>query len=339
VRRYTVAVVGATGLVGRKMTQVLEERRFPVGELRPLASKRSAGSTVMFNGGHARVGELTPASFTGVDLALFSAGAAVSREFAPLAARAGTLVIDNSSAFRMESDVPLVVPEVNREAIFTHHGIIANPNCSTIQLVVALKPLHDLWRIRRIVVSTYQSVTGAGKKGLTQLEDEVADRIAGEKKFPHRIAFNVLPQVDVFLDDGITKEEYKMVNETRKIMGDETIGVSATCVRVPVWGGHSESVNVEFERPCDAEAARDALRAASGVVVQDDPETSVYPMPVDAWDKDDVFVGRIRRDPTVANGLNLWVVSDNLRKGAATNAVQIAEEWAKGPAHEPVVQP
>jgi len=339
VRRYTVAVVGATGLVGRKMTQVLEERRFPVGELRPLASARSAGSTIAFNGGQVTVGELTAASFVGVDVALFSAGAAVSREFAPHAVRAGTLVIDNSSAFRMENDVPLVVPEVNREAIFTHRGIIANPNCSTIQMVVALKPLHDLWRIRRIVVSTYQSVTGAGKKGLTQLEDEVAGRKAGEKKFPHQIAFNVLPHVDVFVDDGSTKEEHKMVNETRKIMGDDAIGVSATCVRVPVWGGHSESVNVEFERPCDAGAARDALRAAAGVVVLDDPETSVYPMPVDAWDKDEVFVGRIRRDPTVANGLNLWVVSDNLRKGAATNAVQIAEEWTRGPAHQPAALP
>jgi aspartate-semialdehyde dehydrogenase len=230
----------------------------------------------------------------------------------------------------MEKDVPLVVPEVNRASIFGHKGIIANPNCSTIQMVVALKPLHDLWRIRRIVVSTYQSVTGAGKKGLNQLEDEVAMKAEGEKKFPHQIAFNILPQVDVFFDDGYTKEEYKMVNETKKIMGDDTIRVSATCVRVPVWGGHSESVNVEFERPCSVAEACTALRKAPGVVLEDDPKSSTYPMPVTAWDRDEVFVGRIRRDHTVESGLNLWVVADNLRKGAATNAVQIAEEWIKG---------
>jgi len=330
VKRYTVAVVGATGLVGRKMTQVLEERRFPVGELRLLASARSAGKTVPFARNQVPVLELTAGSFAGVEIALFSAGAAVSREFAPHAVRAGTLVVDNSSGFRLDAGVPLVVPEVNRGAIFRHRGIVANPNCSTIQMVVALKPLHDLWKIRRIVVSTYQSVTGAGKKGLTQLEDEIAQKPSGEKKFPHRIAFNVLPQVDVFLDDGSSKEEYKMVEETKKIMGDDSIRVSATCVRVPVWGGHSESVNVEFERPCDVAAAREALKAAPGVIVRDDPAASEYPMPVDAWDTDPVYVGRIRRDPTVASGLNLWVVADNLRKGAATNAVQIAEEWIKG---------
>ena len=329
-KKYTVAVVGATGLVGRKMSQVLEEHSFPVGEFLPLASARSAGKTVTFAGKEVPVRELTPGSFAGVDIALFSAGAGVSREFSPHAVRAGTLVVDNSSAFRLDAGIPLVVPEVNRADIFKHRGIIANPNCSTIQMVVALKPLHDLWKIRRIVVSTYQSVTGAGKKGLTQLEDEIAQRTAGEKKFPHAIAFNVLPHVDVFLDDGSTKEEYKMVEETKKIMGDETIRVSATCVRVPVWGGHSESVNVEFERPCDVAQARAALEAFPGVVVRDDPVHAEYPMPVDAWDTDPVYVGRIRRDPSVASGLNLWVVSDNLRKGAATNAVQIAEEWIKG---------
>ena len=329
-KKYAVAVVGATGLVGRKMTQVLAEHRFPVSELRLLASARSAGKTVTFGLDEIPVRELTPQSFAGVDVALFSAGASVSREFAPHAVGAGTLVVDNSSAFRLDPAVPLVVPEVNRADIFSHRGIVANPNCSTIQMVVALKPLHDLWKIRRIVVSTYQSVTGAGKKGLTQLEDEIAQRPAGEKKFPHAIAFNILPQVDVFLDDGSSKEEYKMVEETKKIMGDDSIRVSATCVRVPVWGGHSESVNVEFERPCDVAAARNALRAAPGVVVLDNPARSEYPMPVDAWDTDPVYVGRIRLDPTVPSGLNLWIVADNLRKGAATNAVQIAEEWIKG---------
>ena len=329
-KTYTVAIVGATGLVGRKMAQVLEEHRFPVGTLRMLASAGSSGKTMTFGGKGVTVDTLTPASFQGVDIALFSAGAGVSREYAPHAVKAGTLVIDNSSAFRMDPDVPLVVPEVNRPAIFLHRGIIANPNCSTIQMVVALKPLHDLWSIKRVVVSTYQSVTGAGKKGLTQLEEEIARRDCAEKKFPHQIAFNILPQVDVFLEDGSTKEEAKMVDETRKIMGDAGMAVSATCVRVPVWGGHSEAVNVEFRRPCEAGAARDALRKAPGIIVQDNPAASEYPMPVNAWDRDEVFVGRIRRDPSVASGLNLWVVADNLRKGAATNAVQIAEEWIKG---------
>jgi aspartate-semialdehyde dehydrogenase len=324
-----VAIVGATGLVGRKMLQVLEEHRFPVGELRPLASARSAGTTIAYGGTQVTVQTLAAGSFRGVDVALFSAGASVSREFAPHAVREGTLVIDNSSAFRMDRGVPLIVPEVNGKDIVLHRGIIANPNCSTIQMVVALKPLHDLWKIRRIVVSTYQSVTGAGKKGLTQLEEEIARTDGGEKKFPHPIAFNILPQVDVFHDDGYTKEEYKMMDETRKIMGDDNILVSATCVRVPVWGGHSESVNVEFHRPCDPDIARESLRKAPGVIVQDNPGASEYPMPVLAWDRDEVYVGRIRRDPTVASGLNLWVVADNLRKGAATNAVQIAEAWVK----------
>jgi len=330
VKKYAVAVVGATGLVGRKMSQVLEERRFPVGEIRLLASARSAGKSLAFGGRDVQVRELRPDSFAGIDIALFSAGASVSKEFAPHAVKAGTLVVDNSSAFRLDDTIPLVVPEVNRADIFRHHGVIANPNCSTIQMVVALKPLHDLWKIRRVVVATYQSVTGAGKKGLSQLEEEIAGRPDAAKKFPHRIAFNVLPQVDVFFDDGSSKEEYKMVEETKKIMGDDTIRVSATCVRVPVWGGHSEAVNVEFEKPCDVAQARAALAAAPGVIVRDDPARSVYPMPVDAWDTDPVYVGRIRRDPTVPSGLNLWVVSDNLRKGAATNAVQIAEEWIKG---------
>jgi aspartate-semialdehyde dehydrogenase len=326
----TVAVVGATGLVGRKMIQVLQERRFPVAVLRLLASKRSAGTRLPFNGTDYLVEELTPASFEGIAVALFSAGASVSKQFAPHAVKAGTLVIDNSSAFRMDDNVPLVVPEVNRPMIFKHNGIIANPNCSTIQMVVPLKPLHDRWTITRIVVATYQSVTGAGKKGLNQLEEEVAGRTGMEKKFPHQIAFNILPQVDVFLDDGYTKEEHKMMDETKKIMGDESIRVNATCVRVPVWGGHSESVSVEFARPFDLNEAKELLRRTPGVIVQDEPGTSMYPMPINAWEKDEVFVGRLRRDDTVPSGLTLWIVADNLRKGAATNAVQIAEEWIKG---------
>jgi len=328
---YHVAVVGATGLVGRKMAQVLEERKFPVRSIRFLASARSAGTEVMFAGTPVRVEELTARSFQGIEVALFSAGATVSREFARYAVQAGTLVIDNSSAFRMDTDVPLVVPEVNRPMIFAHKGIIANPNCSTIQMVVVLKPLHDHWKIRRVVVSTYQSVTGAGKKGLDQLEDELAHRPVREMKFAHSIAYNILPHVDVFLDDGYTKEEHKMVDETKKIMGDPSISVSATCVRVPVYGGHSESVNVELSSAFTLDDVRDVLQGMPGIVLQDDPARGAYPMPVTAWERDEVFVGRIRRDETLPNGLNLWIVADNLRKGAATNAVQIAEEWGKGP--------
>ena len=326
---FHVAVVGATGLVGRKMIQVLEERNFPVGQLTLLASPRSAGTQLKFKGTAYRVDALTPGSFAGVEIALFSAGATVSREFAPHAVTAGALVIDNSSAFRMDAQIPLVVPEVNPEMILQNRGIIANPNCSTIQMVVALKPLHDIWKIRRVVVSTYQSVTGAGKKGLTQLEDEIAQRPSGEKKFPHAIAYNILPQVDVFLDDRYTKEEHKMMEETRKIMGDPNIRVTATCVRVPVYGGHSEAVNVEFEKEYDMRELVDVLRQTPGIILQDEPERSAYPMPVHSWEKDEVFVGRIRRDPSVPSGVNLWIVADNLRKGAATNAVQIAEEWIR----------
>jgi aspartate-semialdehyde dehydrogenase len=329
-KQYTVAVVGATGLVGRKMIQVLEEHRFPVKELVPLASERSAGKELKFNGKMWKVQTLQPDSFRGVDIALFSAGGSISKEFAPHAVKHGTLVIDNSSAFRMEPDVPLVVPEVNRKDIFTHKGIIANPNCSTIQMVVALKPLHDRYTIRRIVVSTYQSVTGAGKRGIEQLEKEIVKEHAENPKFPHPIAFNVVPHIDVFLDDGYTKEERKMMEETRKIMGDQSIRVTATCVRVPVVGGHSESVNVEFERPYELNEVREMLRKAAGVIVEDDPQKNLYPLPIRAWDRDEVYVGRLRRDPSIANGLDLWIVSDNLRKGAATNAVQIAEEWIKG---------
>jgi aspartate-semialdehyde dehydrogenase len=288
---------------------------------------------VTFRGDSLKVAELTDEALkgSGAPVALFSAGAGVSKRFAPVAAAAGILVIDNSSAFRMDPDTPLVVPEVNPADIDTHRGIIANPNCSTIQMVVALKPLHDRYRVRRVVVATYQSVTGAGQRGYQQLMDELGrDGHGGastERKFPHRIAFNCLPHIDEFYDDGYTKEEHKMMDETRKIMGDPTIKVNATCVRVPVVGGHSEAVTVEFEWPFDLADVKSILARAPGVVVRDDPRARVYPMPIDSHDTDAVYVGRIRRDTTVENGLSLWIVSDNLRKGAATNAVQIAEAW------------
>ncbi len=331
-QEYNVIVAGATGMVGRKMIQVLEERKFPVGRLMPLASSRSVGQEIEFRGRKVRVEELTHQSLSQKDaeLALFSAGASVSREFAPTAARNGILVIDNSSAFRMDPDTPLVVPEVNRAQIFQHKGIIANPNCSTIQMVVALKPLHDRYRIKRVVVSTYQSVTGAGKKGYDQLMRELNKEDTVTKKFAHQISFNCLPHIDEFLGDGYTREEIKMMKETQKIMGDESIKVTATCVRVPVVGGHSEAVNVEFEKPFDLDEVRELLRKSPGIVVQDDPQDKQYPMPIWAHEKDEVFVGRLRRDDTVKHGLNMWIVSDNLRKGAATNAVQIAEAWIEG---------
>lgn len=325
--RFNTAVVGATGLVGRKMLQVLEERKFPVAELRLLASARSAGRLIKFGGRDHAVEELGPESFDGIQIALFSAGASVSKEYAPIAVRAGALVIDNSSAFRMDDGVPLVIPEVNPREIARHKGIIANPNCSTIQMVVALKPLHDRWIIRRLVIATYQSVTGAGKRALSQLESELAKEPDTDRKFPHPIAYNVLPQIDGFFEDGYSREELKMKNETRKILGDQSIRITATCARVPVVGGHSEAVNVEFERPFDLAEVRRTLNETPGICVQDDVGQSVYPMPIWSHDKDAVFVGRIRRDDSVPNGLNLWIVSDNLRKGAATNAVQIAEAW------------
>jgi aspartate-semialdehyde dehydrogenase len=264
-----------------------------------------------------------------VDFALFSAGAGVSKEFAPYAVKHGAVVIDNSSAFRMDPDIPLVVPEVNPGDAFKHHGIIANPNCSTIQMVVVLKPLHDAFKIRRVVVSTYQSVTGAGKKGMNQLEDEISNQPLREKKFPHPIAYNILPHIDVFLPDGYTKEEQKMSNETKKIMGTD-IPVTATTVRVPVVGGHSEAVNVEFERPCPVEEVRTILSRSQGIILQDDPGSNLYPMPIEAYGKNEVFVGRIRKDFSIPNGINMWIVADNVRKGAATNAVQIAELLING---------
>lgn len=326
---HDVAVVGATGLVGRAMVEVLEGRNFPLNRLILLASERSIGKEIPYNGKRLSVQRLEPDRFKHIEFALFSAGAAVSKEFAPFAVRHGAVVIDNSSAFRMDDNVPLVVPEVNRKQAFKHKGIIANPNCSTIQMVVVLKPLHDLFRIRRVVVSTYQSVTGAGKKAVDQLHDELERREPRERKFPHPIAFNCLPHIDVFFDDGYTKEEIKMMKETVKIMG-ENIKVTATTVRVPVIGGHSESVNIEFEKRCSAEQVREVLAKAPGIIVQDDPKQNLYPMPINAQNRDEVFVGRIRRDETVPSGINLWIVADNIRKGAATNAVQIAEVLAAG---------
>jgi aspartate-semialdehyde dehydrogenase len=329
-RSIDVIVAGATGMVGRKMIEVLEERRFPVDRLIPLASARSEGQKIRFRGIDVTVECLSRETLVRhrAPLALFSAGAQVSREFAPVAASQGALVIDNSSAFRMDPGVPLVVPEVNTRAIFSHHGIIANPNCSTIQMVVALKPLHDRFKIRRIIVSTYQSVTGAGKRGHDHLMAELEHRPV-TPKFPARIAFNCIPQIDDFLDDGYTREEHKMMSETRKIMEDDSIRVSATCVRVPVVGGHSESVNVEFEQPFSLEEVRRILLTAPGVVLEDGRTAGEYPMPWKSENRDEVFVGRLRADETVPNCLNMWIVADNLRKGAATNAVQIAEEWLR----------
>ncbi len=317
-----VAVVGATGLVGSKMLEVLEEQKFPVTELLPVASSRSWGRKVKFQGKEWTVISAEEAVARKPQLALFSAGGSVSGEWAPKFAAAGCFVVDNSSFWRMDPEVPLVVPEINPDALRADKKIIANPNCSTIQMVMALAPLQKEYGIKRIVVSTYQSVTGAGQKGIEQLE---AERAGGTgTKFPHRIDMNVLPHIDSFLPDGYTKEEMKMVNETRKILSDSSIAVSATTVRVPVEGGHSESVNVELRKPYELDRVRELLAAMPGVVVQDDPANNLYPMPINAWGKDEVFVGRIRRDPSVENGLNLWCVSDNLRKGAATNAVQIA---------------
>ncbi len=331
---YVVAVVGATGAVGTEMIEVLEERKFPVIRLVLLASARSAGGMVTFEGNEVPIEVLTKDSFAGVDIALFSAGADLSREFAPIAVKAGAVVIDNSAAWRMTPEVPLVVPEVNAHDIQRHKGIIANPNCSTIQMVVALKPLHDEARIKRIVVTTFQSVSGTGKDAMDELMAECQDLLsfksASPKVYPYQIAFNCLPQIDDFLPSGYTKEEMKMVHETRKIMGDQSIQVTATTVRVPVYVGHSEAVNIETERKLSANEARAILSTAPGVLLYDDPAHKIYPMPLEVAGKDEVYVGRIREDESIANGLNLWVVADNLRKGAALNAVQIAEHLVQG---------
>lgn len=330
---YTVAVVGATGAVGTEMLSILEERKFPVEEIRPLASSRSAGGEVSFRGEDVTVKLLTRDSFQGIDIALFSAGASVSKEYAPVAAKAGAVVIDNSSAWRMDPQVPLVVPEVNPHDLETHQGIVANPNCSTIQMVVVLKPLHDHATITRVVVSTYQSVSGTGKEAMDELADQCRQLLSfgdvKSKVYPHQIAFNCLPHIDEFELSGYTREEMKMVNETRKILGDRSIGVSATTVRVPVFVGHAESVNVETKKKLSAEETRAILSTAPGVQLYDDPSRGLYPLQVHSVGTDAVFVGRIREDETIPKGLNLWVVADNLRKGAALNAVQIAEELVK----------
>jgi aspartate-semialdehyde dehydrogenase len=319
-----VAVVGATGLVGTKMLQVLAERNFPVTELIPVASERSVGKEVIFKGRPFKVVGMQDAINMQPAVALFSAGGSTSTEWAPAFASAGITVIDNSSAWRMDPSKKLVVPEINADALSAEDKIIANPNCSTIQMVVALAPLHSRYRIKRVVVSTYQSVTGTGIKAVNQLMNE-RKGIEGEMAYKYPIDLNAIPQIDIFLDNGYTKEEMKMVNETKKIMRDDAIRVTATTVRIPVMGGHSESVNIEFEQDFELNEIRDILAAAPGVVVVDDLPNQRYPMPMDAHEKDEVFVGRIRRDETQPNTLNMWIVSDNLRKGAATNAVQIAE--------------
>lgn len=324
-----VAVCGATGAVGREMLKTLEGRNFPATKVRAFASSRSAGMTVPFMGGELTVEELKEDSFAGIDIALFSAGGATSKKFAPLAAKAGCVVIDNSSAWRMDPEVPLVVPEVNPDDVSWHKNIIANPNCSTIQMVVALKPLHDAAKIKRVIVSTYQAVSGTGQKAIAELETQVRQLFSMKdpevKVYPHQIAFNCLPQIDVFSDDDYTFEEIKMIKETNKIMGDDSIKVTATTVRVPVFYGHSESVNIETGKKLTAKEARAILSQAPGVKVYDNPDAKIYPMPLVCAGEDEVFVGRIREDKTIDNGLNLWIVADNIRKGAALNAVQIAE--------------
>lgn len=326
---YNVAIAGATGAVGEEMLKVLEDRSFPVGKLKLLASSRSAGRKLAFKGEELEVEELKESAFKGIDIALFSAGASISREFAPMAAKAGAVVIDNSSAFRMDEKVPLVVPEVNPHAAFEHQGIIANPNCTTIIMVVPLKPLHDFGKIKRVAVATYQSASGAGARAMAELEKQARSWAAGEplqvESFAHQLLFNLIPHIDAFMEGGYTKEELKMINETKKILGAPNIVISPTCVRVPVMRAHSEAVFLETEKKITATKAREILKRAPGVSVMDEPEKGVYPMPLFAAGKDDCFVGRIREDLGVANGLNFWVVGDQLRKGAALNAVQIAE--------------
>lgn len=320
-----VAVVGATGLVGTEMLTVLAARNFPVSELIPVASERSKGKEIDFKGKKYKVVTPSEAIALKPDVALFSAGGGTSLEYAPLFAAAGITVIDNSSAWRMDPTKKLVVPEVNGDVLTAEDKIIANPNCSTIQMVVALKPLHDKYKVKRVVVSTYQSVTGTGVKAVEQLMNERAGIKDGEKAYAYEIDLNVIPQIDVFQENGYTKEEMKMILETNKIMGDDSIKVTATTVRIPVMGGHSESLNIEFEYDFDLADVREALAAQSGVIVVDDPANLQYPMPKDAHGRDEVFVGRIRRDESQPNTLNMWVVADNLRKGAATNTIQIAE--------------
>lgn len=328
-KNYTVAVVGARGAVGSQMLRILEDRNFPVAKIVPMGTEEDALHTITFKGEQVQVVEAKEGAFQGVDIALFSAGGGASEELAPIAVREGAIVVDNSSAFRMTEGVPLVVPEINPQALRDHQGIIANPNCSTIQMVMALKPLHDAFGVERVVVSTYQAVSGSGQGAIDELHEQTEALREGKKTdarvYAHQIAYNALPHIDVFLDNRYTKEEMKMVHETHKIL-DPSIKVSPTAVRIPVFRGHSESLNIAFRKPITLEGAVKALEQMDGIKVVDDLEKYDYPMPIDAEDKDDVFVGRIRLDDTIENGLNLWVVSDNLRKGAALNAVQIAEK-------------
>ncbi|MBQ0099762.1 MAG: aspartate-semialdehyde dehydrogenase [Firmicutes bacterium] len=325
-KKYNIAVVGATGMVGNKFLEVLAERKLPCDNYYLFASSKSAGKVIDFMGKKLTVIELTEENVKDkkIDIALFSAGGDVSKQFAPIFAKQGALVIDNSSCWRRDENVPLVVPECNADDIKWHKNIIANPNCSTIQAVVALKPLHEAFKIKRVIYSTYQAVSGAGVKGFNDLKGG----ICGEKpqKFPYPIFGNCLPHIDVFLDNGYTKEEDKMIFETKKILNDWDLKVTATCVRVPVYFGHSESINVEFEKPCTVEDVKKVLSSVQGIVLQDDGKNNIYPMPITAENHDEVFIGRIRKDDTVPSGVNLWVVADNIRKGAATNAVQIAQK-------------
>jgi len=328
-RGYSVAVVGATGAVGNEMVKILEERNFPVRQLRLLASERSAGTRIEYKNESIKVELLKDDSFKGIEIALFSAGASISERFVPIAVKSNAVCIDNTSFFRMNPEVPLVVPEVNAEEIPKHQGIIANPNCSTIQMVVVLKPIHDVARIKRVVVSTYQSTSGAGKEAMDELYNQTL-ALFNQKEivnevFPHQIAFNCIPQIDSFLPNGYTKEEMKMINETKKIMKDDSIAITATTVRVPVFYGHSESVNIETHSKITAEQVASLLSKAPGVEVMDNREELKYPMPIHAAGKDQTFVGRIREDLSIKNGIDLWIVADNIRKGAALNAVQIAE--------------
>ena len=326
---YNVAVVGATGAVGEEMLRILEERSFPVRNLRVIASERSEGRVLKFCGENLKVERLSSFFFRGVEIALFSAGAEISREFSPQAVKKGSIVVDNSSAFRMESGVPLVVPEVNPDALNHHHGIIANPNCSTIQLVVAINPLHQITRIKRLVISTYQAVSGTGREAIEELNHQIQQWLKGEeiKKevYPHQIAFNLLPHIGQFLPSGYTEEESKLVNEIKKIMEDDRIRITATCVRVPVFIGHSEAVTVEMEEELSLPQVKKILSQAPGVILQDNSDHHLYPLPLEAAGRDEVFVGRIRKDESIKNGVNLWIVADNLRKGAALNTIQIAE--------------
>ena len=328
--KYIVAVVGATGAVGNEMVKTLEQRKFPVKKLRLFASERSEGKKMQYGSRYVSVETLKENSFKGIDIALFSAGAERSKIWAPVAAQAGCVVVDNSSQWRMDPNVPLVVPEVNPHDLTWHKGIIANPNCSTIQMVVVLKPIHDKARITRVVVTTFQSVSGTGQKAMDELLTQTSDMLKFQdivcNVYPYQIAFNVLPHIDSFLENGYTKEEMKMVNETKKILGDDTIRLTATTVRVPVFRCHSESLNIETEKKLSSNQVRTILSTFPGIVLYDAPEKNIYPIPIDVAGKDETYVGRIREDESIENGINMWIVADNLRKGAALNAVQIAEE-------------